>query len=291
MHIKKWRVITLIATICTVFLLGSVLYMYNHDTETQASKRTIQRNQIQKTKHSIKENAIDKYFLQGALMLHARRYEEAIVALHEVLKLAPQLPEAHVNMGFAMLGIDKKKEAESFFRSAIDLRTSQVNAYYGLAVLRYVSELSNNRKSKTEILKNEKILFERNNENSKQTKEDTQASVDTLINDIFQKSHKADFSQEIQRYLLLAAKQGYIPAQFALGEVYFKGIGVAPDNVQAYAWAATAVAQNPPFGSLRRDEKAINLDNIKLNQAEAFAEEYMKKYTNIFDRSSVTVMR
>ncbi|MBT8124406.1 MAG: hypothetical protein KJO81_06235 [Gammaproteobacteria bacterium] len=164
-------------------------------------------------------------------------------------------------------------------------------AYYGLAVLRYVSELSNNRKSKTEILKNENILFERNNENSKQTKEDTQASVDTLINDIFQKSHKADFSQEIQRYLLLAAKQGYIPAQFALGEVYFKGIGVAPDNVQAYAWAATAVAQNPPFGSLRRDEKAINLDNIKLNQAEAIAEEYMKKYTNIFDRSSVTVMR
>ena len=164
-------------------------------------------------------------------------------------------------------------------------------AYYGLAVLRYVSDLSNNRKSKIEILKNENILLEKNNENAKQTKEDSQASVDTLINDIFQKSHKADFSQEIQRYLLLAAKQGYIPAQFALSEVYFKGIGVIPDNVQAYAWAATAVAQNPPFGSLRRDEKAVNLDNIKLNQAEAFAEEYMKKYTSIFDRSSVTVMR
>lgn len=91
--------------------------------------------------------------------------------------------------------------------------------------------------------------------------------------------------------MLHAAKQGYIPAQFALSEVYFKGIGVVADNVQAYAWAATAVAQNPPFGSLRRDEKAVNLDNIKLNQAEAFAEEYIKKYTSIFDSSSVAVMR
>lgn len=155
-------------------------------------------------------------------------------------------------------------------------------AYYGLAVLQYVSDLSNNRRPKTDIF---------NNEYTKQTKEDAQTLVGALTKDVFQKSDKKDFSQEIQRYLLLAAKQGYIPAQFALSEVYFKGIGVVPDNVQAYAWAATAVAQNPPFGSLRRDEKAINLDNIKLNQAEAFAEEYMKKYTSIFDRSSVTVMR
>ena len=61
--------------------------------------------------------------------------------------------------------------------------------------------------------------------------------------------------------------------------------------MKAYAWAATAVAQNPPFGSLRRDEKAENLDDVELNKAEAIAEQYMKSYTNIFDRSSVTVMR
>lgn len=62
-------------------------------------------------------------------------------------------------------------------------------------------------------------------------------------------------------------------------------------GVKAYAWAATAVAQSPLFGSLRRNGKAVNLDDVELNEAESITEQYMKKNTNIFNRSSVTVMR
>lgn len=73
-------------------------------------------------------------FEQGVAMLHARRYDDAATAFHRVLQLAPQMPEAHVNMGFAMLGVKDYKVARDFFEGAIELRTSQLNAYYGLAL-------------------------------------------------------------------------------------------------------------------------------------------------------------
>ena len=67
-------------------------------------------------------------------MLHAKRYDYAAVAFHEVLRLAPRLPEAHVNMGFALLGQEQPGAARDFFTTAIELRPGQSNAYYGLAL-------------------------------------------------------------------------------------------------------------------------------------------------------------
>lgn len=73
-------------------------------------------------------------FEQGVAMLHMRQYEYAVTAFHEVLGIAPTMPEAHVNMGFALLGLEQWKAAADFFDSAIDLRREQLNAYYGLAI-------------------------------------------------------------------------------------------------------------------------------------------------------------
>lgn len=77
---------------------------------------------------------IDERFAQAVVMLHARQYEPAVAALHRVLELAPRMPEAHVNMGFALLGMGRPPAAADFFRSAIELRATQANAYYGLAL-------------------------------------------------------------------------------------------------------------------------------------------------------------
>ena len=44
------------------------------------------------------------------------------------------MPEAHANMGFALLGLGRPAQARDFFESAIELRREQMNAYYGLAV-------------------------------------------------------------------------------------------------------------------------------------------------------------
>lgn len=73
-------------------------------------------------------------FSQGVVMLHAKQYEHALTAFHRVLELDPAMPEAHVNAGFALLGLGEPAAARDFFASALELRPRQLNAYYGLAV-------------------------------------------------------------------------------------------------------------------------------------------------------------
>jgi len=73
-------------------------------------------------------------FQQGVAMLQAGHFDHAVTALHAVLAIYPALPEAHVNMGFALLGAGKPEAAADFFNSATDLRPTLHNAYYGLAL-------------------------------------------------------------------------------------------------------------------------------------------------------------
>lgn len=73
-------------------------------------------------------------FEQGVTMLHMRQYQYALTAFHRVLTLAPEMPEAHVNMGYALLGLEQWEAARSFFEGAIGLKRDQMNAYYGLAL-------------------------------------------------------------------------------------------------------------------------------------------------------------
>lgn len=75
-----------------------------------------------------------RLFNSAVLMLHAKQYEPAATALHRVLAMAPQMPEAHANMGFAMLGLQRPSVARDFFEGAMALRANQANAYYGLAL-------------------------------------------------------------------------------------------------------------------------------------------------------------
>ena len=80
-----------------------------------------------------RKEEIDMRFKQGVIMLHAKQHEHAMTAFYRVLQLAPKMPEAHVNMGFAMLGQKRYKEALGFFDSATEINHNQLNAYYGMA--------------------------------------------------------------------------------------------------------------------------------------------------------------
>lgn len=77
---------------------------------------------------------IGRRFEQAVIMLHARRYEEAVVALERVIELSPRLPEAYVNLGYALLGLERYENARDFFLAATELQPYQGNAYWGLAV-------------------------------------------------------------------------------------------------------------------------------------------------------------
>lgn len=89
---------------------------------------------IQPTQHvekKVKEE-LDRRFAEGVLMLHGKQYEHALTAFHRVLQLDPKMPEAHVNAGYALLGMGNYKAAADFFDTATTLRPNQLNAYYGL---------------------------------------------------------------------------------------------------------------------------------------------------------------
>ena len=77
---------------------------------------------------------VGRRFARGVTLLNERQYAGAANELHRLLELAPEMPEAHVNMGFAMIGLQRYPVAKSFFEVAIQLRANQVNAYYGLAL-------------------------------------------------------------------------------------------------------------------------------------------------------------
>lgn len=77
---------------------------------------------------------LHQQFQQAVALLQHGEFDYAVQGFHEVLKLAPDLPEAHVNMGFALLGLEEFGAARSFFDTATNLRPDQGNAYYGLAV-------------------------------------------------------------------------------------------------------------------------------------------------------------
>ncbi len=81
-----------------------------------------------------RQEQLELRFEQAVVMLHAKQYEHAITALHRVIELSPRMPEAHVNMGYALLGLENHAAARDFFNTAIELQPFQANAYWGLAV-------------------------------------------------------------------------------------------------------------------------------------------------------------
>lgn len=82
----------------------------------------------------LSQTEISTRFQQGVAMLHAKQYEYALAAFQRVLKLAPNMPEAHVNMGYSLLGLELYGDAAEEFDKATMLRPYQANAYWGLAI-------------------------------------------------------------------------------------------------------------------------------------------------------------
>jgi len=79
-------------------------------------------------------SAVSRSFERAVAQLQQKQYAQAASTLHEVLKNQPRLPEAHVNMGYALLGLHRYVAARTAFEAAIRLRPSQLNAYFGLAL-------------------------------------------------------------------------------------------------------------------------------------------------------------
>lgn len=79
------------------------------------------------------EAEIKRRFQSGVEMLNNKQYDQARKEFHRVLELSPDMPEAHANEGFALIGLGRYALARDSFEGALALRKGQINAYYGLA--------------------------------------------------------------------------------------------------------------------------------------------------------------
>lgn len=137
---RSWRRfgIVLAGVIVSVGALGLLIRVLPGRAVEVRSVPTSEGSAVLPQDHSRVSNAhaseLRRRFDEAVVMLHARRHEYALIALDQVLALDPLLPEAHVNRGFAWIGLGRPEEALTAFERALDLRPDQANAYYGLAL-------------------------------------------------------------------------------------------------------------------------------------------------------------
>ncbi len=81
------------------------------------------------------DTGLDPEFLVAVEASRSGDHAVAVAALLKFLGRAPHVPEAHVNLGFAYLGLGQPEKAESAFEQALELRRQQANAYYGLGLV------------------------------------------------------------------------------------------------------------------------------------------------------------
>ena len=136
---RDHRLTALVFTVGAVGILGGLLTLWPAPQPAPATPATalpLADGRDAPTQHAREARAaeVEARFAQAITMLHARQFDYAVKALHRVLELSPRLVEAHVNMGYALLGLNDYQGAHDFFQSATALRPEQVNAYYGMAV-------------------------------------------------------------------------------------------------------------------------------------------------------------
>lgn len=125
------RLPVLMLTVGLIGVLGLVIQRW---PGSEGHRLAAASDQGTQTERRVSGEALNERFQQGVMMLHAGKFDYAVVAFRRVLELSPDMPEAHVNMGFAQFGQGHYALARDFFRSAIELRATQVNAYWGLAI-------------------------------------------------------------------------------------------------------------------------------------------------------------
>lgn len=148
-QLRDWRLISIFIAVFTVLIIGAIIEAIpiNHNIAKIPSPIITTTKSITTTEtapspddstsfsKNVSKKELDLRFNQATLMLHAKQYEYALVALDRVFQLAPHMPEAHVNTGFALLGMGKVAAAKQAFAKAITLKHDQANAYYGIAVI------------------------------------------------------------------------------------------------------------------------------------------------------------
>ncbi|MFO1327726.1 MAG: tetratricopeptide repeat protein [Rubrivivax sp.] len=122
-------------TLLLVLLGGALVHaLSTQDSAGSAGRAPDPRRQPEAHASAARQAEVRQRFDRAVALLQARHFDQAASALHRVLELAPDMPEAHVNMGYALLGMGRAAAARDFFDGATEIAPRQANAYYGLAM-------------------------------------------------------------------------------------------------------------------------------------------------------------
>jgi len=119
--------IRLKALLLVLALVITIVLIVNFWPDEKAQQQTVVNEVSQKSKTII-------LFNNAVIDLRKHRFWQAIEGFRQVLKTAPTMPEAYVNIGFANLELKQYEQAKQAFNTALELRAGQINAYWGLAV-------------------------------------------------------------------------------------------------------------------------------------------------------------
>ena len=128
----RWPALALTLAMTAAF--GMLLAYLPNDMGAVIGTRSELRQDVKNQVPQKYKEAVDRHFSESVALLNAKQYDAAARELARVIELAPQMPEAYVNMGFITIGTQRYAMAQDFFNAAINLNASQHNAYFGLAV-------------------------------------------------------------------------------------------------------------------------------------------------------------
>ena len=145
---KDLRKPTVLLVILLVGVVGFVIDMMpNPDQaggereETKEVTHLVDLGPLYETKPALTTHAtrmqtrLNGLFGEGTSALAAADYSLAANSFARVLEIDPDLAEAHVNLGFALLGMRQVNAAKSEFNLARESNPEQANLYYGLAMV------------------------------------------------------------------------------------------------------------------------------------------------------------
>ena len=111
---KDIRWFALLLTLVSVIGVGALI---NYLPTTVMGDAALPFTRVARSKQ-LAAHRLPQDFGQGVELLESRHYKSALTVWHRVLEYAPTLPEAHVNMGFTLLGLGRASDARDFFHTA-----------------------------------------------------------------------------------------------------------------------------------------------------------------------------
>ena len=112
--------------------------------------------------------------------------------------------------------------------------------------------------------------------------EDRSCTTQFELGELFRRDEQAKDYRESAHWFLCAARKGYAQAQYKIGVMYGRGIGVKQDDIKAYAWLKIAAVQgSKQAGSYLRKiaERLSDADGLR---ARWLTHHYYRVYVSPF---------